>query len=269
MKSNDQRVWLVTGCSTGFGRHIAGHLLDIGQKVVVTARKPHQIQDLARRGDALILPLDVTDPAQTRDAVQQAEARFGRVDVLVNNAGIGYFAAVEESDEALVRAMFDVNLFGAASTIRAVLPGMRRRRSGTIVNLTSVGGLEGFPAVGFYCATKYAVEGLSDSLRIETAPLGIHVMTVSPAPSARNGPVPPSRRPAPSPTTTRPRARPAGPIVTQWGNSRATPPARRRQSHPRCCRPIRPSACCSATTPTPWPWPSWRRWAANSAPGRL
>lgn len=180
MKSNDQRVWLVTGCSTGFGRHIAGHLLDIGQKVVVTARKPHQIQDLAQRGDALILPLDVTDPAQTRDAVQQAEARFGRVDVLVNNAGIGYFAAVEESDEAQVRAMFEVNLFGAASTIRAVLPGMRRRRSGTIVNLTSVGGLEGFPAVGFYCATKYAVEGLSDSLRIETAPLGIHVMTVEP-----------------------------------------------------------------------------------------
>ncbi|CAO3408593.1 oxidoreductase [Azospirillum largimobile] len=180
MKSNDQRVWLVTGCSTGFGRHIAGHLLDIGQKVVVTARKPAQVEELARRGDALILPLDVTAPAQAEQAVQQAEARFGRIDILVNNAGIGYFAAVEESDEAEVRRMFDVNLFGTAATIRAVLPGMRRRRSGTIVNLTSIGGLEGFPAVGFYCASKYAVEGLSDSLRIETAPLGIHVMTVEP-----------------------------------------------------------------------------------------
>lgn len=180
MNSNDQRVWFVTGCSTGFGRHIAGHLLDIGQQVVVTARNPAQVQDLARRGDALVLPLDVTDPARSVHAVQQAEARFGRIDVLVNNAGIGYFAAVEESDEPQVRRMFDVNLFGAAAMIRAVLPGMRRRRSGTIVNLTSIGGLEGFPAVGFYCATKYALEGLSDSLRIETAPLGIHVMTVEP-----------------------------------------------------------------------------------------
>lgn len=180
MSTNDNRIWLVTGCSTGFGRHIAGHLLDVGQRVVVTARKPDQVEDLAGRGDALVLPLDVTDPAQAQEAVRQAEAHFGRIDVLVNNAGVGYFAAVEESDEAQVRKMFEVNVFGVATMIRAVLPGMRRRRRGTIVNLTSIGGLEGFPAVGFYCATKYAVEGLSDTLRLEAAPLGIHVMTVEP-----------------------------------------------------------------------------------------
>jgi len=147
---SETKVWLVTGCSTGFGRHIATALLNEGERVVVTARNTQQIEDLAALGDALILPLDVTDPAQAMQVVQAAEHRFGRVDVLINNAGVGYFSSVEDSDDEAVRRMFEVNYFGTANMIRAVLPGMRKRRTGMIVNLTSVGGLVGFEAVGHY-----------------------------------------------------------------------------------------------------------------------
>jgi len=178
---NENKVWLVTGCSTGFGRYIATALLNEGQRVVVTARKTQQIEDLAALGDALILPLDVTDSEQAQQVVQAAERHFGRVDVLINNAGIGYFSSVEDSADDAVRRMFEVNYFGTANMIRAVLPGMRQRRAGMIVNLTSVGGLVGFEAVGHYCATKFAVEGLSESLRAEVTPLGIAVMTVQPS----------------------------------------------------------------------------------------
>jgi NAD(P)-dependent dehydrogenase (short-subunit alcohol dehydrogenase family) len=178
---NETKVWLVTGCSTGFGRHIATALLNEGERVVVTARKTQQIEDLAALGEALILPLDVTDPAQAMQVVEAAERRFGRVDVLINNAGIGYFSSVEDSDDEAVRRMFEVNYFGTAHMIRAVLPGMRKRRTGMIINLTSIGGLVGFEAVGHYCATKFAVEGLSESLRAEVSPLGIGVMTVQPS----------------------------------------------------------------------------------------
>lgn len=181
MTTQNAKVWLVTGCSTGFGRYIAEHLLEAGEKVVVTARKTDSIADLAKKGDALIVPLDVVDRDQCRQAVAAAEARFGQIDILINNAGIGFFGAIEETDEKDVRRLFDVNFFGTANTIHAVLPHMRARRSGTIVNLTSIGGLVGYTGVGYYCATKFAVEGLSDSLRSEVAPLGINVMTVEPS----------------------------------------------------------------------------------------
>ncbi|SES35674.1 NADP-dependent 3-hydroxy acid dehydrogenase YdfG [Lentzea xinjiangensis] len=174
-------TWFITGCSTGFGRHIAEHLLDTGHRVVATARNTAKIADLASQGEVLPLELDVTNPAQVRSAVARAEEEFGGIDVLVNNAGSGYFAAVEESEPDAVRRMFDVNFFAAADVITAVLPGMRRRRSGVIVNLTSIGGLEGFESVGHYCASKFALEGLSDALRKEVAPLGIGVMTVEPS----------------------------------------------------------------------------------------
>lgn len=140
-----QNTWLVTGCSTGFGRHIAAHLLKQGERVVVTARKTEQVQDLASLGQSLVLPLDVTDAEQAKAVVAEAERVFGRVDVLVNNAGIGYFAAVEETDPQAARRLFDVNFFGTSHMIQAVLPGMRQRRQGMIVNLTSIGGLAGFP----------------------------------------------------------------------------------------------------------------------------
>jgi NAD(P)-dependent dehydrogenase (short-subunit alcohol dehydrogenase family) len=181
MTSSKALVWLITGCSTGFGRAIAEHLLEKGQKVVATARKPGVLDDLRGKGDVLILPLDVTQRDQCLEAVARAEEYFGRIDVLVNNAGIGYFAAIEETGEEHARRLFDVNFFGAANAIHAVLPGMRTRRSGSIVNLTSIGGIQGFAAVGYYSASKFALEGLSDTLRLEAEPLGIKVMTVEPS----------------------------------------------------------------------------------------
>ncbi|MGW2288017.1 oxidoreductase [Streptomyces phaeochromogenes] len=182
--TDDQKVWFITGCSTGFGRALAQEVLAAGHRVVVTARSVDQVKHIAdaHRGNVLVLPLDVTEPTQVRAAVAAAEERFGGIDVLVNNAGIGYFAAVEESTDEEIRRIFEINVFGLSDVIRAVLPGMRRRRSGTIVNFSSIGGLRAFPAVGYYAATKFAVEGLTDALRQEVAPLGITTLLVEPGP---------------------------------------------------------------------------------------
>ncbi|MCX8281243.1 oxidoreductase [Phyllobacterium sp. 0TCS1.6C] len=176
-------VWFITGCSTGFGRELALHTLSLGYPTVVTARNPAQVEDIAARHgeNALVLKLDVTNPDEVRAAVRQAEERFGRIDVLVNNAGIGYFGSLEESDIAEARKMFDINVWGLMDMTRAVLPLMRRQRSGTVVNISSIGGLRGFPAVGFYNGTKFAVEGLSESLSKEVAHLGIKVLIVEPS----------------------------------------------------------------------------------------
>jgi NAD(P)-dependent dehydrogenase (short-subunit alcohol dehydrogenase family) len=177
-------VWFITGCSTGFGRELAKLVLDRGYRAVITARDPGKIQDLTagHEGRALALKLDVTDKAEVAATVRQAEAVFGSVDVLVNNAGFGYVGALEESEETEIRAMVETNFFGLARMIHEVLPGMRRRRRGSIVNISSIGGLVGFPGVGYYCATKFAVEGLSESLSKEVAPLGIKVLVVEPGP---------------------------------------------------------------------------------------
>ena len=181
--NENNAVWFITGCSTGLGRALATAVLDRGLRAVVTARDPEQVADLAAgHGDrALVLPLDVTDHAQVVDAVKQAEAAFGRIDVLVNNAGYGYLAAVEEGEDDEVRKLFDTNVFGLADVTRAVLPGMRARRSGHVVTVSSLGGLAAFGATGYYHATKFAVEGLSESLAAEVAPLGIKVTIVEPA----------------------------------------------------------------------------------------
>ena len=182
MKSTTNKpVWFITGCSTGFGMQIAKHVLELGYHVVVTARDPDDIRDLAKLGDALVLKLDVTDRSQVEAAVKAAEEHFGGIDVLVNNAGIGYFAAVEESDEEEVRKMFEVNVFGLCRMIHVVLPGMRKRRKGFIVNLSSIAGLRSFPALGYYNSTKFAVEGVSEALWQEVEPLGIKVMLVEPS----------------------------------------------------------------------------------------
>ncbi|MBW6523259.1 SDR family NAD(P)-dependent oxidoreductase [Sphingomonas sp. RHCKR47] len=177
-------VWLVTGCSTGFGRALAERVLARGWRVVATARGEDRVADLIARAPdrALAVDLDVTDPAQVRAAVAAATERFGRVDVLVNNAGYGYQSSVEEGDEAEIRAQFDANVFGLFAMTRAVLPGMRERRGGAIVNVTSVAGLVGFPASGYYAASKHAVEGFSDALAAEVAPLGISVTCIEPGP---------------------------------------------------------------------------------------
>lgn len=181
--STPQKVWFITGCSTGFGRELAREVLAKGYTAVVTARKPEQVADIvaAYPDTALALELDVTIPSQIRAAVDAATARFGQIDVLVNNAGIGYFGAIEESEEAEVRRMFEINFFGLANMTNAVLPLMRKQRSGHILNVASIGGLRSFPAVGFYNATKYAVDGLSEALFKEVSPLGIKVTVICPS----------------------------------------------------------------------------------------
>ena len=178
-----EKVWLITGCSTGFGREIAKFVLSQGYKAVVAARNTDDVQDIiaGQEGNAIAIKLDVTKKDEIRAAVEKTMQQFGRIDVLVNNAGIGYFGAIEESEDEAVRNMFDINVFGLANMIQETLPVMRAQKSGHIVNIASIGGLVGFPAVGFYNATKFAVDGLSESLAKETAPLGIKVTIVAPS----------------------------------------------------------------------------------------
>ena len=175
-------TWLITGCSTGLGRALATAVLDRGETVIVTARDAASVEDLARAhpGTALALPLDVRDHAQVRAAVRAARERFGAIDVLVNNAGHGYRAAVEEAAGDQVRELFATNFFGAVALIQAVLPGMRERRSGTVVNISSAGVRSCPVGTGHYVAAKAALEALTAALRKEVAPLGITVMTVEP-----------------------------------------------------------------------------------------
>ena len=184
MTQQQSPVWFITGCSTGLGKELARLVLARGWRAVVTARKPEQLNDLleGHEENALALKLDVTDRTQVTEAVKQAEEKFGRIDVLVNNAGYGYLAAIEEGEDDQVRAMFETNFFGLVAITNAVLPGMRKRRSGHIVNISSIGGMVSFGATGYYHATKYALEGMSESLAIELKPLGIKVLIVEPGP---------------------------------------------------------------------------------------
>ncbi|MGO7733188.1 SDR family NAD(P)-dependent oxidoreductase [Rhizobium leguminosarum] len=177
------KTWFITGCSTGFGRALTQHLLSLGEQVVVTARDPRQLTDLVagHEAKALALKLDVTKQEHIASSIKAAEDRFGAIDVLVNNAGHGYFGAFEETDIPRAKRMFDVNLWGVVEVTRAALPAMRRRRAGTIVNFSSVGGLTAFPSLSFYAATKFAVEALSEGLSRETAELGIKVLIVEPS----------------------------------------------------------------------------------------
>jgi NAD(P)-dependent dehydrogenase (short-subunit alcohol dehydrogenase family) len=178
-----QKVWLITGCSTGFGRSLAKAVLTKGDFVAVGARNINDISDIVNQfpDQALPLKLDVSLPEQIKQAAELTIARFKKIDVLVNNAGIGYFGAVEESEDAEIRRMFDINVFGLGDMIKAVLPHMRKQRSGHILNIASIGGLRSFPAVGYYNATKYAVDGLSEALQKEVSPLGIKVTIIAPS----------------------------------------------------------------------------------------
>jgi NAD(P)-dependent dehydrogenase (short-subunit alcohol dehydrogenase family) len=184
MPLNDKPVWFITCCSTGFGRELAQLVLGRGWRAVVTARDASRVQDLVEGHEdrALALSLDVTKPDQIAAAVHEAEGRFCAIDVLVNNAGYGYQSSIEEGEDAEIRAQFEANVFGLAAMTRAVLPGMRSRRRGHIVNISSQAGFIGFEGSGYYAATKHAVEGLSDSLSREVAPLGIKVTCVEPGP---------------------------------------------------------------------------------------
>jgi NAD(P)-dependent dehydrogenase (short-subunit alcohol dehydrogenase family) len=175
-------VWLITGCSTGLGRAFAEAALARGHHVVVTARDAGSVEDLvdAHPDDALALALDVTDDHQVASAVAAAVERFGGIDVLVNNAGYGYRAAVEEGADDDVRRLFETHVFGTVRMIKAVLPDMRARRTGTVVNLSSIGARISPEGSGYYSAVKAAIEALTLSLRKEVAPLGITAMVVEP-----------------------------------------------------------------------------------------
>jgi NAD(P)-dependent dehydrogenase (short-subunit alcohol dehydrogenase family) len=175
-------TWLITGCSTGLGRALAEAVIGTGHNAIVTARSVSGVADLAETTPERVLAvaLDVTRPDQVVSAVRQAEERFGGVDALVNNAGYGYRAAVEEGDDADVRTLFETHFFGTVAMIKAVLPGMRARRRGAIVNVSSIGAQLTPVGSGYYSAAKAAIEGLSGALRGELAPLGISVTVVEP-----------------------------------------------------------------------------------------
>ena len=184
MAAETTPVWFITGCTTGFGRVLAQQVLAKGLRAVVTGRGRERIADLVKGAEdrAIALDLDVNDAAQIKAAVDAALARFGAIDVLVNNAGYGYQASVEEGDDAQIRAQFDANVFGLFAMTRAVLPAMRKQRRGHIINISSVAGLVGFAGSAFYAASKHAVEGFSDSLAAEVAALGIKVTCIEPGP---------------------------------------------------------------------------------------
>jgi NAD(P)-dependent dehydrogenase (short-subunit alcohol dehydrogenase family) len=184
MSAEETPVWFISGCSTGFGRALAQAVLARGWRVVATARDRERVRDLVETAPdrVLALALDVTIGNEITSAVAAAEEKFGRIDVLVNNAGYGYQAAIEEGDDQEIRDQFEANVFGLFALTRAVLPGMRIHRAGHILNITSVAGFVGYPGSGYYAASKHAVEGFSDALAAETAPLGIRVSCVEPGP---------------------------------------------------------------------------------------
>jgi NAD(P)-dependent dehydrogenase (short-subunit alcohol dehydrogenase family) len=176
-----KRVWFITGASRGIGAEIASAALAAGDHVVATARDPQRIVERFGQSDAILpVALDVTSERSIASAVEAALGRFGRIDVLVNNAGYGVIGAVEETSAEDVRRLYETNVFGLLAVTRAVLPALRKQRSGHILNISSVGGYQSGPGFGVYCSTKFAVEGISEALHGELAPLGIAVTVVEP-----------------------------------------------------------------------------------------
>jgi NAD(P)-dependent dehydrogenase (short-subunit alcohol dehydrogenase family) len=181
---SNHRVWFITGTSQGFGRELVRAALQRGDSVAATSRQPQAVAAAfpAEKERLLAASMDLRDPKQISSVVEQAVGRFGRIDILVNNAGYGVTGAVEEATEREIANVYDTNVFGLLRVTRAVLPHMRKQRSGHIVNLSSIGGLTGMPGWGIYNSTKFAVEGLSEALAAELAPLGIGVTIVEPGP---------------------------------------------------------------------------------------
>jgi NAD(P)-dependent dehydrogenase (short-subunit alcohol dehydrogenase family) len=175
------RVWFITGASRGFGALITQEALNAGDAVVATARNPQTVIDrFGNHPNLLAVSLDVTSETQAFAAAEQAIKRFGNIDILLNNAGYGLLGAVEEATAAEVEKLYATNVFGLLNVTRAVLPHMRRQRSGHVLNISSIGGYTGFPGWGVYGSTKFAIEGLSESLAVEVKPLGINVTVVEP-----------------------------------------------------------------------------------------
>lgn len=184
MSESPSKVWFVTGCSSGLGRVLVQELLAAGARVAATARDPETLRGLDPGDSArfLALRLDVTDPVQVREAVAAARAHFGRLDVLVNNAGYGVVGALEEVPEPEIRRVFETNVFGLMAVTRAVLPVMRAQGSGVVLMISSIAGFTATPGFGIYNATKFAVEGLSEALALDVAKLGIRVHIIEPGP---------------------------------------------------------------------------------------
>jgi short-subunit dehydrogenase len=179
MAQLEKSIVVITGASAGIGRAAARRLRRLGHGLVLNARREDRLAELAQETDAVAVAGDITDPAVRARVV---EACGGRIDVLINNAGYGEPGPVELVTEENYRRQFDVNLFAAGAMIQAVLPTMRRQRSGRILNISSVAGRFGYPLFGWYCASKHALEGMSDALRLEVAPWGIHVVLIEPGP---------------------------------------------------------------------------------------
>lgn len=177
------KVWFITGTSSGIGKELAKQVLAAGYNAALGARKTDDVKDIvaAYPDTAIAVTLDVTKEDQIVSSVKDIEQKFGRIDILVNNAGIGYFGSIEESEETEVRHMFEINFFGLAKLTNQVLPIMRRQKSGHILNVTSILSLVSYPAVGFYSATKFALDGYTESLSKEVAPLGIKVTAIAPS----------------------------------------------------------------------------------------
>lgn len=182
MSDTKPRVWFITGSSTGFGRSLAEAVLKHGDRVVATARKPEQLNDLTDQypETAKAVRLDVTQPQEVRDAIQSALDAFGQIDVVVNNAGFASVGAIEAVSDEVVRRQFETNVFGVLNVTKAVLPTLRQQRSGHILNISSVAGFVSFGVLGIYCATKFALEGISEALSQEVAHLGMKVTIVEP-----------------------------------------------------------------------------------------
>jgi NAD(P)-dependent dehydrogenase (short-subunit alcohol dehydrogenase family) len=175
-----QKTWLITGASRGIGAEIAKAVLAAGDQLIATARNKTDLDQFESNPKVLTLSLDVTDEAQVQAAVAAGLKRFGQIDVLVNNAGFGILGGIEETSAAEVERVYRTNIFGLLHVTRAVLPSMRQHRSGHIINLSSVGGYRSYPGWGIYCSTKFAVEGITEALHDELAPLGIHATVVEP-----------------------------------------------------------------------------------------
>jgi NAD(P)-dependent dehydrogenase (short-subunit alcohol dehydrogenase family) len=262
-------TWFITGCSTGLGRALAEAVIAEGHNAVVTARDVDKVADLAADNTdrVLPLPLDVTDAAQITNAVGKAEEKFGGIDVLVNNAGYGYRAAVEEGDDSDIRRLFETQFFGAVAMIKAVLPGMRARRFGAIINISTIG-VQIMPAgSGYYAASKAALEAMSGALRGELQPLGISVTVVEPGAfrtdfagrSLTSRALSLMTMPTLPANAVRSTTRPMAP-------NPATRPRLPKPSSPRSSPTSRPHSCCSATMPSP---PTAGSPGPDSTPSRL
>lgn len=182
------KTWLITGCSSGIGKSIAKAVLEKGDNAVITARSKDRLKELTEQypSTSFAVTLEVTDKESIKEAVQQAKKRFGTIDVLVNNAGKGFSGAIEEADEFAVEELFNINLFGPIQLIKEVLPDMRAKKSGAIINISSLGVLTCGQGAGYYSAAKAALEKISISLRKEVSSLGIKVMVVEPGPFRTN-----------------------------------------------------------------------------------